>query len=205
MHEQEPTPSLAEQDVRGPGETIRQTRPRIYVASLSDYNNGILHGTWIDATSDIDTMQDDVAEMLRISPTAHRYGDPAEEWAIHDYEGFGELQLSEVDSIEYIARIASGIERHGLAFAAWASEINSDPEQLDQFEERFQGEWESVEAYAENLLEEMGAPKVIDEAPEWLQPYLDLNVASFARDLEAGGDITTAATDDGHVWVWTAW
>ena len=143
--------------------------------------------------------------MLRTSPTTARWGEPAEEWAIHDYEGFGDLRLSEMDSLDYVARIAGGIEKHGLAFAAWASEVNSDSEQMEQFEERFQGEWESVEAYAENLLDEMSAQRVIDEAPEWLQPYLKLDVAGFARDLDAGGDITTAETDDGRVWVWLGW
>ena len=130
------------------------------------------------------------------------YGDLAEEWAIHDHDGFGELRLSELESLEYVAGIAGGIEKHGLAFAAWASEVNSDPEQRAQFEERFQGEWESVEAYAENLLDEMSAQKVIDDAPEWLRPYLKLDVAGFSRDLEAGGDIATAETDEGRVWVW---
>ena len=107
-----------------------------------------------------------------------------------------------MESLEYVAGIAGGIEKHGLAFAAWASEVNSDPEQRAQFEERFQGEWESVEAYAENLLDEMSAQKVIDDAPEWLRPYLKLDVAGFSRDLEAGGDIATAETDEGRVWVW---
>ena len=32
------------------GETITtNTEPRIYVACLAAYNNGILHGAWIDA------------------------------------------------------------------------------------------------------------------------------------------------------------
>ena len=186
-------------DTEKPGnvEALARDGPRIYVASLSDYNNGILHGCWMNAGSNAETMQQEVDEMLRSSPTTRRYGEPAEEWAIHDYEGFGDLRLSEMDSLDYVPRIASGIENHGLAFAAWVSEVNCDPEQMEQFEERFQGEWESVEAYAENLLDELSAQRVIDEAPEWLQPYLKLDVAGFARDLEAGGDITTAETPEG--------
>ena len=30
--------------------------PRIYVASLSDYNNGTLHGMWIEAVTDPEAM-----------------------------------------------------------------------------------------------------------------------------------------------------
>jgi antirestriction protein len=41
---------------------------RIYVASLSDYNNGLLLGTWIDLDGkDADDVQDEIAAMLRTS------------------------------------------------------------------------------------------------------------------------------------------
>lgn len=41
---------------------------RIYVACLAAYNNGKLHGAWIDATDDIDDIQDQINEMLESSP-----------------------------------------------------------------------------------------------------------------------------------------
>lgn len=40
---------------------------RIYVACLASYNNGVLHGKWIDATADVEAMQDDINEILRSS------------------------------------------------------------------------------------------------------------------------------------------
>jgi antirestriction protein len=40
---------------------------RIYVACLASYNNGVLHGKWIDATSCADDMQAEINEMLRAS------------------------------------------------------------------------------------------------------------------------------------------
>lgn len=40
---------------------------RIYVACLASYNNGVLHGRWIDAQSDADAMQEEVSAMLRES------------------------------------------------------------------------------------------------------------------------------------------
>ena len=61
------------------------TEPKIYVADLAAYNNGILHGVWIDACKDIDTIWDDIHKILENSPLAG-----SEEWAIHDYEGFGD-------------------------------------------------------------------------------------------------------------------
>jgi len=41
---------------------------RIYAACLASYNNGVLHGRWIDADSDVDAMQTELAAMLRASP-----------------------------------------------------------------------------------------------------------------------------------------
>ena len=43
------------------------TTPRFYAACLASYNNGVLHGAWIDAGTDVDEMQDRVNDMLRAS------------------------------------------------------------------------------------------------------------------------------------------
>ena len=178
--------------------------PRIYVASLSDYNNGILHGNWLDAAQEPNELQADITEMLATSPTQQRYGDVAEEWAIHDHEGFGSLQIGEYTGIERISRLAKGIEQHGLAFAAWAAYVGeTSDELLDQFEDRYQGEWPNVWAYADNLLDELDAHRYLDEVPEWLQTYVSIDVAGFARDLELSGDIITEEAESGSVWIWS--
>lgn len=66
-----------------------RTRPRFFAASLSDQNNGVLHGAWIDASADASTMQSEIDAMLDRSPTYEHFGEPAEEWLILDSEGFG--------------------------------------------------------------------------------------------------------------------
>ncbi len=73
--------------------------PRVYVASLSDYNAGVLHGRWIDADQDADAIHADIAQMLAESPTDKS----AEEWAIHDYEGFHGITISEFEDIDTVA------------------------------------------------------------------------------------------------------
>ena len=47
---------------QGPRSAMRG--PRIYVASLSDYNAGRLHGVWLEAT-DLDSVRVGVAAMLK--------------------------------------------------------------------------------------------------------------------------------------------
>ena len=73
--------------------------PRIYVASLSDYNDGRLFGRWIDAAVEPEDLARQVDKMLAASPTPG-----AEEWAIHDYEGFGPLPLSEYERLALVSR-----------------------------------------------------------------------------------------------------
>src|SRR5688572_9380760 len=65
---------------------------RIYVADLAAYNAGHLHGVWIDATQDVEDIQAQIDAMLKSSPVAD-----AEEYAIHDYEGFDGYNLGEYE------------------------------------------------------------------------------------------------------------
>ncbi len=177
------------------GEQDRGLVPRIYVASLSDYNAGRLHGVWMEAAQDPEGLHDQIDRMLQASPTPG-----AEEWAIHDYEGFGNFQVPEYEALEWVSAVATGIAEHGGAFAAFAAFVNDEPEGLKQFEEAYRGHWDSLTDYAESLLDDLGATEVLEQVPEWLQPYVELDSAGFARDLELGGDIR-AVEGDGGVWI----
>lgn len=159
------------------------TTPRIYVASLSDYNAGRLHGRWIDATDDIGA---EVHEMLAESPEPG-----AEEWAIHDYEGFGPIRLSEWESFETVAALATAIEEHGDAFAVFYENESRDSvaDALESFEESYGGHWDSVEDYARELFDDT-APSV--EAREMVDsqwPFTCIDWEHAARELTLGGDI----------------
>ena len=79
---------------------------RIYVACLASYNAGILHGKWIEATADADELKARVQAMLDRSPEPY-----AEEWAIHDYEGFD--RLSEWENFDDIAERVGFWEKYG--------------------------------------------------------------------------------------------
>lgn len=126
------------------------TPRRIYVACLAAYNSGILHGAWIDCEGkDADDLQEEVNAMLASSPVPN-----AEEWAIHDHEGFGGL-LGEYDSFDRVASLCEALEEHGDAFLAFLAAFgeNADPE---QFKEAYRGQWDSVEEFAEDFAVECG-------------------------------------------------
>ena len=117
--------------------------PRIYVACLAAYNAGRLHGVWIDANQSAEDIHSEVADMLAVSPEPG-----AEEWAIHDYEGFTPLRLSEWESFERVSAIAAGIAEHGAAFTAWLSyDDDRDPADVQTFEDAYRGEWDSMRAF----------------------------------------------------------
>lgn len=173
-------------------EGTREVAPRIYVASLSDYNDGRLHGTWIDADADPDDIKSSIERMLQRSPTAG-----AEEFAIHDFDGFGPWRPGEFESIDTVAAVAQGIAEHGAAFAHWAEFIgSSDPDDLDGFDDAYLGHWSSVEEYAEDLIDGSGIFKV-DDVPDSLRHYVQFDYEGFARDMELSGDITTSGGDGG--------
>jgi antirestriction protein len=193
-----PEPTGTDHEHEQHHETQPPNTPRIYIASLSDYNAGVLHGSWIDADHDLDDIHDSVKAILAKSPT-----DPgAEEFAIHDYEGFGPLRVDEYDSLGWITSVAQGITEHGPAYAAWADQCVRDQERLDHFEDAYLGEWQSLTAYAEDLLDDLGLDETIERAvPESLQPYVRIDYEGFARDLELSGDLTSVDSTEGSVWV----
>lgn len=124
--------------------------PRIYVADLAAYNNGILHGVWIDATDEVPEIWTQIHSILAASPMPG-----AEEHAIHDYDGFFDLHLGEYESIEHLHRLAVGIAEHGRAFAVWAGLLDRAEwdDNLNSFEDHFEGVYDSYADFGEQVLE----------------------------------------------------
>ena len=131
------------------------TTPRIYVACLAAYNNGKLHGRWIDANQEAAEIHAEIDAMLKASPEPL-----AEEWAVHDFEGFGSINIGEYPSIERVSALAQLIEDHGDGFTIWYDHQDGahfEVEELeDSFLEQWQGARDSEVAFASSLLEETG-------------------------------------------------
>jgi antirestriction protein len=128
-----------------------------------------LRGLLVLDAVDPDELKEGIEEMLSNGPA-----DNAEEWAFHDYEGFGDYSVSEYEDIDGLAELGRCIEEHGLAFAAYAENIGQGADEAG-FEDAYCGEWDSETAYAENLMDECY------EVPDNLANYIDY--AAFARDL----------------------
>jgi antirestriction protein len=110
----------------------------------------------------------------------------AEEWAIHDYEGFAGIKLSESESFDNVAALAELIEEHGeeLIEAASDYESTSDVDELRSIiEDRYRGTYDSREAFAQEMIEECYDLK---DTPDIIKHHIDWD--GIAHDLECGGD-----------------
>lgn len=158
----------------------RRPSPRIYVASLADYNAGELLGVWIDANQESEALHAEIEAMLARSDE-----DVAEEWAIHDYEGFGPFQVHEYEPMDVVSAVARGIAEHGTAFAAYVSWAGTGEEALRAFDDCYLGSWPNLEVYARELAEDFGWEAKLRELPEDMRQYVSIDYDGVARLADA--------------------
>ena len=161
---------------------------RIYVACLAAYNNGYLHGSWIDAGIGEDGIWDAIREILASSPMPD-----AEEWAIHDYEGFEGLNISEYEGIDSVCEKAEFISEHGRLGALVAEHFGGDiDEARTALEDQYAGCFNSLAAFAEDITEQTTL------IPDALRYYIDYE--RMGRDM-AINDVTAIETafDQVHI------
>ena len=172
---------------------------RIYVACLAAYNNGKLHGEWIDATKGSKAVKKAIAKMLKNSPEPG-----AEEYAIHDFEGFGDVKLSEYEDIDDVCELADAIEEHGELFAALYASLGGDDIGYAKkvMTDGYLGEHKSLEDYAYSTCEECYSDS-LGNLPDFIKGWIDWE--GVGRDMELSGDIFTIEHDgmthvfDNHV------
>lgn len=156
--------------------------PKIYVACLAAYNNGKLHGTWIDCDQDADDIQAEIEEMLKNSPEPD-----AEEWAIHASENWYGISISETEDIERLAELAEILEEKGEAYAAYIAHYGESD--LEQFEEKYKGEYDSEADFTEQHFKDTN-----EAIPSHLENYIDWD--SMAHDWFID-DYFSADSDNG--------
>ena len=161
---------------------------RIYVACLAAYNNGILHGAWIDADQDAEAIHDEVTAMLAASPIRG-----AEEWAIHDYEGFEGAMIAEWEGFEEVSKIAAFVAEHGTLGGKLLAHFDSLEEAERAMSEAYAGTYESLADFAQSITEETGAA-----IPDNIAFYIDYE--AMARDMEISDVfMIETAFDEVHV------
>lgn len=131
----------------------------------------LLHGVWVDATQSEDEIMENIWDMLDNSTEPD-----AEDYAIHDYEGFGNIKIHEYEAISNIVEYTSFIEEHGKLGLALLSDYSIDEARL-MLEEHYQGSYDSEVDFARELFDECYEHQM----PNSLIYYFDYE--AFARDL----------------------
>lgn len=180
---------------------------RIYIACLASYNNGTLHGEWIDATDDADEMQEEVDRILRASPCPNvvvdcpdcegegrGFGVPciackgtgevpsAEEFAIHDFDGLPST-LGEYCGLQAVADYVEFVEEcadhygDGEELAKAMLENWHSVDDAKGALHNFSGVYDTFRDFADGIADEM----MPSEAPAMLRNYFDYE--AWARDL----------------------
>jgi antirestriction protein len=144
----------------------------IYVACLAAYNNGKLHGAWIDLEGDIDEegIQEGIDWILSHSPEPG-----AEEYAVHDSAGLpGHLSCTEWPALGELVSWVDGLSAYADEDTREAYQLACDDQGQTLTEDGFRGTYcgtySSGEYYARELAEEWGS---IPEDADWPLTCID--------------------------------
>lgn len=148
---------------------------QVWIACLASYNAGHLHGRWVEVT-DAEDLRDAITAVLKSSKEPD-----AEEWAIHDYDGFGHNltsllgenpdldNLVALTALDWDMDLIDGVA--GYLGTANASEI----EQM--LDDNYIGTFSTLRDYAVEVADE----HLLADVPDEVARYFDYD--SYARDL----------------------
>lgn len=156
-----------------------------YCACLAAYNNGLLHGSWIDLElcQDLEDIQAAIDFVLKSSPEAG-----AEEYAVHDYSGLPDyLTHSEWPNfsalLEYKEAI-SEFEGSGELARAEAFQLICEDRRAtltsEDFNENYCGFYSDGAEYAQDLACDTGA---INDSMKWPFDCIDWDMAFDALEM----------------------
>lgn len=164
------------------------TTARIYCGTFAKYNSGSIAGKWLTLADYAD--REEFLEACRELHADER--DP--EFMFQDFECFPRCWYCESEAPPAILwEFLELDEDEAAAFAAYAETIGNGAT-IRNFQDAFQGRWESVEAFAEELAEQCG----ISVCPTWL-------AIDWSATWESGlrFDYFTAEASDGGIFIYS--
>ena len=151
-----------------------ESNPAVYVGTYHKYNCGSIAGAWLDLS-----MFESYEEFEEVCRILHADEDEPE-FMFQDFMNFPEDWYCESFMGEYdfykIQEFAELDEDKRKIFMAYEGYANEDD--IDTCFDRYQGEYDSMEDFAEYLVSEMDLERQLGN---WIQ-YFDYK--AFARDLE---------------------
>jgi len=162
------------------------TKMRIYVGTYHKYNNGSIEGKWMDLDD-----YADAKEFYDACKELHKDEDDPE-LMFQDWEGVPERLAGECMDVEDVYEYRDKLDRVSdpEAFEVWVDHMGNDA--TDDFEDAYNGKWNSAKGFADDLAEELGYYKAMENAGLNAH-YFDLD--AFTDDLF----ISDYAYVDGYV------
>lgn len=164
-------------------------KPSIWVGTYAAYNNGILHGAWIDCTLGVDHILDEINTILKTCPEG------GEEYGIFDTSALPNFINEHSSDFENIAAWAEALEEHGEIIASLADDLGDENIEsvLEFHENNYVQSHRNFLTYATEFFNDNLAHNV----PKDLLGYIDYE--AFAQDLEH--DYLTIRFDgECHIW-----
>lgn len=156
--------------------------PKIYVACLASYNAGKLHGKWLDATLEVEELLKDIKALLAKSPEPD-----AEEFEIHDYEGFYSAKIEKYDSLEAVHDKALFISEQGALGAALLNRYHENLAVAKEVRnDCYQGEYENELEFAMELFDDA----YLGSVPKCVRGYIDYEAFKTDRFIDDYFSIT---------------
>ena len=173
---------LTKNEIRTHAAHYESGNPAIYVGTYHKYScKNSLYGLWIDLTT-----FDEYDELCDFCRRLHcDENDP--EYMTQDFENYPKSLYHEggiptAEEFERINEYAALSDEKKEAFEIYLDNYNENAT-IEEFEERYEGKYESGEDFAEYLCEECGYFKNL---PQWLQCCIDYS--AVWRSLDTGGD-----------------
>lgn len=169
---------------------ITDNTPSVYVGTYAKYNAGSIAGKWVDL---------DFCNTPELFDAACRaiHSDEADpEFMFQDFQNFPREFYGEscLDDRLWDWLELSDDDRELLA--VYTKHVDQDGD-IDAARDAFMGTADTKRDWAEQWLDDSGQ---LAELPEWAQNYFDFD--AYARDCEAGGDVTFAR-HNGTLWVFS--
>lgn len=167
--------------------TQNDTTPRAWVGCLACYNAGRLVGAWVDGIEAGEVDPDIFGRACWASTNGH------EELWVFDHENYGPLLTGETSPIEAqrLAGLLESIdEDEREAFGHYVSNGHEpDPE---EFQDAYNGWWDDIAEFAEQLAEDTGAMPDTSSWPagciDWERAGNELLMGDYwAAEAESGG------------------
>jgi hypothetical protein len=164
----------------------QEPQPRVWIGTKKAYEEGYLHGNWMEAdTSPLD-FDIEVNSLINTSPVEND-----NEYVIGATDGLYDIHVPTDTGLETVRRLTHAIRQHGEPLVVWVKRGGDIATALESFDGSFLGVFDDPFTISRHILREMGVIDSINDAmerhPEQLRDYIYIDYKQLIEDLMESG------------------